>query len=241
MACSTDSFAEENEETLATLRVKHPPPHPDSSIPPLPDGPSNTLIVSEDDIAQAIAFFPNGSARGPDSLRPQHLKDLISLSAEEGGSTLLGALTSFANLVLTGKTPLSIRSDFFGATLIALEKKEDSVCPIAVGNTLHCLIAKAAGAKVRDGMVKLLSPRQLGYSIRGGAEVAVYSARTYLESMDHNHLMLKLGFKNTLNSLRRDGMLEAIHEVFSRALPLCALSVLLSVFPFLRWPFHSFG
>ena len=81
-------------------------------------------------------------------------------------------------------------------------------------------------------MVELLSPRQLGYGIRGGAEAAVYSAKTYLESMDHNHLMLKLDFKNALNSLRRDGMLEAILKFFPELFPYVRTQCTPSCLPF---------
>ena len=71
-----------------------------------------------------IRSFPVGSAGGPDGLRPQHLKDLIGPSSEGGGHALLSALASFLSLVLSGRTPLSIRPYFFGANLCALEKKD---------------------------------------------------------------------------------------------------------------------
>ena len=45
--------------------------------------------VSEDEVASAICSFPWGSAGGPDALRPQHLKDMISKSALGGGQMLL--------------------------------------------------------------------------------------------------------------------------------------------------------
>ena len=54
---------------------------------------------------------------------PQHLKDLISISAERGGRDLLSALNNFTNIVLSEETPQSVRSTFFGATLIVLQKK----------------------------------------------------------------------------------------------------------------------
>ena len=80
--------------------------------------------MSVDEVAKAIRSFPNGSAGGPDGLRPQHLKDLTGPSSEGGGHALLSALVSFLSLVLSGGTPLSIRPYFFGANLFALEKKD---------------------------------------------------------------------------------------------------------------------
>ena len=111
--------------TFAALQLKHPPPHPDSSIPPLPQDPvAPTLSVSVDEVAKAIRSFPNGSAGRPDGLIPQHLKDLTCPSSEGGVHALLSALAAFLSLVLSGGTPLSIRPYFFGANLLALEKKD---------------------------------------------------------------------------------------------------------------------
>ena len=69
--------------------------------------------MTEVEIVQAIHSFPNGSAGGPDGLRPQHLKDLTSVSAESRGKELLQALMPFVNLMLKGKTPFSLSSPFW--------------------------------------------------------------------------------------------------------------------------------
>ena len=72
---------------------------------------------------------------------------------------------------------------FLFASLVALEKKSGGgVCPIAVGCTLYRLVAKIAGQKVHvvDGMAALLSPRQLGYRVKGGVEATVHAVRTYV-------------------------------------------------------------
>ena len=106
-----------------------------------------------------------------------------ALHAGKGGPTLLAALTAFVNLVLTGGTPPSIRPFFFGATLTALEKKGGGIRPIAVGCTLRRLVAKVASASVREAMVELLAPHQLGFGVKKGAEAAVHAARLYLHNL----------------------------------------------------------
>ena len=123
LICSEDSTVELDKTTLVALRSKHPPPHPDLRTPPPPRGHAPTTPVSEVEVVQVIRSFPNGSAGVPDGLRPQHLKNLLSASAERGGKEVLWALTAFINLVLEGKTPPSVRPFFFGASLIPLEKK----------------------------------------------------------------------------------------------------------------------
>lgn len=186
LACSEDSLAERSEATYSALKEKHPAAHPVSTIPPPPDCPSLSFVVSEGDVANAVRSFPNGSAGGPDGLRPQHLKDMVS-SANGEDSPLLTALAAFSTLVLEGKTPQSIRPYFFGASLVALEKKGGGVRPIAVGCTLRRLVAKIAGNKIVGDMADLLAPRQLGYGVIGGAEAAVHATRQYLCDLQPDH------------------------------------------------------
>ena len=84
LTCSEDVLADMNEATYCALQQNHPSPHPGSSIPPQPSQPSVMLAVSAVEIAEAITSFPNGSAGGPDGLRPQHLKDLINTGSGSG-------------------------------------------------------------------------------------------------------------------------------------------------------------
>ena len=216
LACTEDTIADKSDATLEALKLKHPPPHPDSSIPPLPEA-LPTITVSEEEIVGAIKSFPNGSAGGPDGLRPQHLKDMTHPSVIEG-SALISALARFATLVLQGKIPAAIRPLFFGASLIALAKKDGGVRPIAVGCTLHRLAPKVASLKVRDEMAALLAPHQLGYGVRGGAEAAVHAARLYVRDLKQC-CILKLDFKNAFNTLRRDKMLQAVQTFIPVLLP----------------------
>ena len=179
------------------------------------------LIIIPIRVFSSILFFflmnklihSNGSAGGPDGLRPQHLKDMISASANSGGEALIEALSSFISLILSGQTPIAIRPYFFGASLIALEKKGGGIRPIAVGCTLRRLAAKVASDKVMFEMASLLSPRQLGYGVSKGAEAAVHAARFYFKNIGSNKVFLKLDFRNAFNSIRRDRMLEAVHHL----------------------------
>ncbi|MDA8003073.1 MAG: reverse transcriptase domain-containing protein, partial [Alphaproteobacteria bacterium] len=212
LVCSEDSIAELDEVTLAALQSKHPPPHPNSCISPVPEEFAPTIQVSEEEIAHAISSFPNGSSGEPDGLRPQHLKNLISTSAERGGRELLRALTSFVNLVLDGKTPPSARPFFFGATLIPLGKKGGGIRPIAVGHTLRRLVAKCASSVILPSLGNLLAPLQLGCGTPMGCEAMVHAARQFVHNLIPGQMLLKLDFKNTFNCLRRDKMLMTVRE-----------------------------
>ena len=150
--------------------------------------------VSEDQVARAICSFPCGSAGGPDALRPQHLKDISS----GGWQILLQSVTFFVNCVLRGETAAPARVSFFGATLIALNKKGGGLRPITVECTLRRLVVKCTGAGVKEAMGALLAPRQLGFSVPLGAEAAVHASRIFLHNLQPGHLILKLDFRNAV-------------------------------------------
>ena len=210
LSCSEDTMAELNDETLSALKAKHLPSHIDSSFPSPLENPPALPPLSEKEVIKAICSFPCGSAGGPDGLRPQHLKDLTCESAERGGKELVRALSAFILHVLEGNTPVSVRPFFFGATLIALRKKDGGVRPIAVGQTLRRLVGKCAGLRIVQSMGAVLAPYQLGYGIPLGCEAAAHAARRFLNNMSSGQVLLKLDFCNAFNSLRRDKMLSAV-------------------------------
>ena len=167
--------------------------------------------MSIQEIVDAIRSLPTGSAGGPDGVRPQHLKDMSGPTANGAAQVLLPALASFITLVLQGMTPPSIRPFFFGARLTALNKKRGGIRPIAVGCTLRQLAAKVAVFRVRDEMLALLAPCQLGYEVKGGggAEAAVHAARLYVQNLQAN-CILKLDFRNACNTLHRAKLMGAV-------------------------------
>lgn len=123
LAVSEDSLAESSESTYSVLKEKHPPPHPASSIPPLLDGAPLPIAVSEGMVVRAIKSFPNGSAGGPDGLRPQHLKDMIS-SSDGADSPLLIALAAFS---AKGRCLLPSDRTFWGLPSLPLRKRGEGL------------------------------------------------------------------------------------------------------------------
>ena len=144
----------------------------------------------------AIQSFPNGSAGSPDGLRPQHLKDLLNAPAGRDGEELLRALASCVNLTLEGKTLLSVQATFFGASLIALRKKDGGMRPVAVGHTLRRLAAKCTGSLVLKSVSAYLAPLQLGYGVSRGVEAAAHTACLYLQGKQSDGLLM-LGMPST--------------------------------------------
>ena len=67
---------------------------------------------------------------GPDDLSSQHLKDMTEPPAGEGGPALISSLASFVNMVLNGEVLVEVYPVFFGANLIALQKKGEGCTPL---------------------------------------------------------------------------------------------------------------
>ena len=92
----------------------------------------------------------------------------------------------------------SVRPIFFGATLIALQKPNGDIRPIA---------------EVSSRLSKELSPIQLGVGTRLGCEAAVHATREYISRISGSpKVILKLDMKNAFNSVRRDVVLKAVER-----------------------------
>jgi len=120
---------------------------------------------------------------------------------------LLVAVTDLVNLLVQCKTPILVRGVLFGATLLAIAKKQGGIRPIAVGYVWRRLAAKVACKHVKNASASLLALRQLGFGVSGGAEAAVRAARRFLDNMQPGKLLIKIDFRSTFNKLRRYAIL----------------------------------
>ena len=124
---SVDSVAPCTRVIYDSLKALHPSSPPDCRPPPVPSG--DPLRVMSSEVRYAIRSFPNGSAGGPDGLRPQHLKDLLAAGdTPDGSDPLLEAITDLINMLLEGRVPSNIGPILFGAALTGIIKKERR-CP----------------------------------------------------------------------------------------------------------------
>ena len=145
LTCSKDAIAEVSDTTFASLQSKHLAPNPDSNMPLPPNHIEleEVLLVEEEDLIRVIRSLPNGSAVGPNGLKPQHLVDLTSFSAGQDRDAVLHALTIFTNFILAGNTLAQARGIYFEASLTALSK-DGGVRVIVVGSIIRRLIAKSS-------------------------------------------------------------------------------------------------
>ena len=134
---------------------------------------------------------------------------------------MLTSLTGFVNLILDGKCPKEACPVFFGAKLIALEKKGGGLRPIAVGYTLRRLVAKCANSYAQRKLADFFCPLQVGVAVSGGCEAAVHATRRFLENMSGQEAIVKLDFSNAFNTVRRDAMLNAVDTELPELYRLC--------------------
>eukprot|EP00973_Karenia_brevis_P022642 3116123-Karenia_brevis.AAC.1 len=85
-----------------------------------------------------VRSFPRGSAAGPSGLRAQHLADAPT-KTEKG--QVLEQLCAAVQLLARGEAPDALAPHLAGASLLALEKKDGGLRPVAVGEVLRRLTA----------------------------------------------------------------------------------------------------
>lgn len=208
---SEDTIAPVNMEVYLKLLEKHPAPEmvqqiDDENLPTVD-------AVTESETKVAVFNFGNGSSGGLDGLRPQHLKDMLSVELGENGKLLITRLSTFSDLLLNGHVPDCIIPILYGACLCAFNKKDLSIRPIAIGSTYRRLVAKIACARVSNKLGAKYRPSQLGFGTKGGAEAGAHAARNFINTQHAStKVFLKLDFQNAFNELERDLMLLATYN-----------------------------
>jgi len=215
---SNESIAEATPETREKLRQKHP--H-DEEVPLIPQTIRQFRQTKIEEVIEAIKDFPISSSSGIGGLRPRHLKDLTSFTCGESATKFLNAIASLSDLAKRGEISSNILSIFYGAGLIAFDKKKTDVRPIAVGITWRRVSGKIACYHVKDDLAAILAPKQLGFGVKGGAEALIHAVRCFATA-DHDKAMaiVKFDFRNAFNMLFRRLLLPEIEEICPELSPL---------------------
>ncbi|XP_029655348.1 uncharacterized protein LOC115229063 [Octopus sinensis] len=222
---SSDSVRSITPDVLKILSAKHPA----GDVPAFCARTPEEVSIASSSVQQllfALKSFRGNSSGGVDGLRPIHLMDLISNTAE-AGNRLSQSIAKLCNLFLRGDISEHARLLFFSANLSALGKKDGGIRPIAVGNVFCRLFAKVGCKLVIPSISDELQPIQLGVGVPGGCEASVHAARCFIESArlsERPQLLLKLDVKNAFNSLNRKHLLEVCKARIPSLLPFIFLS-----------------
>ena len=93
----------------------------------------------------------------------------------------MSSLTEFVNLLLRGEVLEFALSIIYRANLSGLEKKDNSVLPVAIGCTFRRFAMKVVAKPLSAEIGESLRPVQQGFSTRGGCEAAARAFSTVLE------------------------------------------------------------
>ena len=206
--CST-GLAPATDENLAKMRELHPPCDPPTrrhtDVP--------QIKLSEDDIKRAVCSMRSGAAAGPDSWKPSHLKSVIGEASHGRGGRALSSLTRLVNTICGGNIPDTVRPLFAAARLHGLVKKDGGLRPLAVGNLLRRVTAKAVMKKVALRAAAHLSPHQMGVSVPGGVEAIVHTVRAALDA-DPNLWCLQIDLISAYNRVSREHIMSETEANF---------------------------
>jgi hypothetical protein len=76
-------------------------------------------------------------------------------------------------------------------------------------------VAKATCKAVTAKMAASFLPVQVGFGVPRATEAAAHAARVFVSSLQRGEGLLKLDFKNAFNTVRRDSMLQTVHDELS--------------------------
>jgi len=129
------------------------------------------------------------------------------------GPALPTSFTAFVNSLLDDTCSPEVIPFLFGGQRIALKKRSDGICLIAIGYSWRKIAAKCAKSYATVSLSRYIQPIQLSVGTPGGCEAAVHATQRFVESRLDDHGVVQLNFSSAFNSLHSDVMLEAVLEI----------------------------
>ena len=124
----------------------------------------------------------------------------------------LSRLSNFFFAVINQDIPSSIRSIFFGARLLALNKKCGGIRPIAIGNCLRRMAAKLINKYASRFFKSHFLPIQFGAGAKCGSEYVIHSTRSFVEN-NPKAVIIKIDFANAFNCVDRSWLLSQANKL----------------------------
>ncbi|CAI5992904.1 unnamed protein product [Closterium sp. NIES-65] len=218
LACLTArELARPSEVMVQSLREKHP-----ASAGEVPQWVRDFTIdtaqrpsLTTDILARAIHTAARASAAGPSGWVTEHLRDTFLTEP-----TCLSHLLEVFNQWVAGQVPERARPWLAASNLVGLSKPNGDVRPVAIGEVLPPILARALCISLRPAMVSYFLPcNQLGAGTRVGAEILTHSFRSALATHP-DWCALQIDVANAFNSFHRHVMLDGLRESpFSGMIP----------------------
>ncbi|CAI5981979.1 unnamed protein product [Closterium sp. NIES-65] len=218
LACLTvGELARPSEVMVQSLREKHP-----ASAGEVPQWVRDFTIdtaqrpsLTTDILARAIHTAARASAAGPSGWVTEHLRDTFLTEP-----TCLSHLLEVFNQWVAGQVPERARPWLAASNLVGLSKPNGDVRPVAIGDVLPRILARALCISLRPAMVSYFLPcNQLGAGTRVGAEILTHSFRSTLATHP-DWCALQIDVANAFNSFHRHVMFDGLRESpFSEMIP----------------------
>lgn len=207
-ALTSGTVRNPDEQSLADLEALHP-----RRTEPMPDlpAPARPTPVSTDEALRALRSFGRRTSPGACGMRPEHLLECIK--GDVTGS-LLFHLTSLVNVLRQGGLPPDIAHIVAGATLTGIAKKGGGTRPIAAGETLRRLVAKAEATRAIPKARTFLEPYQMGVGTPLGTERIARLADIWRRKYAgrKGRILLKVDIRNAFNSVARARIIAELHR-----------------------------
>ena len=208
----SNGLAPASEETILKLKSKHPSHHSNVQVDGLKSQSANGLHLSLVAFLKAVHRCPKGSGSGPSGWRFEHLRDLCDNSVTRDG------LFAICSTIAKGKIPTDIISLVSASRLIAIPKSNGDVRPIAIGECLRRLTAKAVCVDCKDSFSSYFNPVQHGVATPSGSELVIHHIQLLLEA-NPSWVMIKSDISNAFNSVDRQCLLSSVSSNFPELLP----------------------
>jgi hypothetical protein len=192
-------------DLIEQLRQLHPQIDESSQLPSVPSHVVEPTI-DPDKLTKTLKRMCTGAAAGPSGLTMEHMRVLIE--TELGMELLAGVCT----LIASGKLPEEAKSLLLSSRLIALEKPDGGIRPIAIGETLYRLTAAHLINELKDNIAEVLQPVQLGVGVKGGCEIVIHNIRKLLLDPRKKFAAITIDFKNAFNSVSRLAMFAELYK-----------------------------
>lgn len=170
---------------------------------------------------RAVRRFPPASAAGGPGLRPNHLEEMLHVPSPASDSSLLAALKRVINILASGDGPSALAPWIAGAPLTVLSKRDGDIRPIAVGETLRCIVNSCLMSRASSRAATFFHSLQIGIATKSGAETVVHSVRRLYDKFHNNpgYALLSVDLKNAFNLCSRKAFLQGINDRFPMLLP----------------------
>ncbi|CAI5521271.1 unnamed protein product [Closterium sp. Naga37s-1] len=181
--------------------------------------PANAPAIEPRDFRRINAKLPNGIGAGPSGTTFEHIRD-----AALGNPDIFAHLLALTNTALAGKLSAEAAELLTASRLLAFTKPRGGTRPIAVGECLLRIVAKAALFLTAASARAHFAPLQFGVAVARGIEAAIHTASTYLE-VNAGSVALQIDLANAFNVVERAVVFEKLkNDALESLVPLVCLS-----------------